>query len=211
MASEIASRSNRSHSPSCSPSWNASPQDQLDTPCAALHTLRCSAAANSRHEATRPNLTPPLISRETDPFRKGVSITVAAAPGCPSCPVVALKLFLADNPRESEAPLFQNPDGTVLSHASFIATVRKALLDAGCDPSLYAGHSFCRGAASAAATAGFADHEIQLLGCWCSDTYKLYIEADRSRIIRLLSLLHWPHPPSAPFEPPALLGFPPLA
>ncbi|KLO04126.1 hypothetical protein SCHPADRAFT_788685, partial [Schizopora paradoxa] len=76
-----------------------------------------------------------IPASKTDPFRKGIKIYIAAAPG---------------------------------QHTSLAA--------AGIDPSPFAGHSFRRGAASAAAAAGFADHEIQLLGRWHSDCFKLYIE-----------------------------------
>ena len=42
------------------------------------------------------------------------------------------------------------------------------------DPLLYSGHSFQRGAASAAAAAvGYTEHEMQLFGRWRSDAYKL--------------------------------------
>ncbi|KAJ6536092.1 hypothetical protein B0H19DRAFT_914985, partial [Mycena capillaripes] len=77
-----------------------------------------------------------LPSSKTDPFRKDVSLTIAAAPGRPS----------------------------------------SALEAAGLNPSLFAGHSFHRGAANEAAAAGYSDYEIQLLGRWRSDSYKLYIE-----------------------------------
>ena len=40
----------------------------------------------------------------------------------------------------------------------------------------YTGHSFQWGAASSAVAVGYSDYEIQLLGCWCSDTYLLYID-----------------------------------
>ncbi|KZP17754.1 hypothetical protein FIBSPDRAFT_1046642 [Athelia psychrophila] len=161
---------------------------------------------------SRDKKTPTLPASKTDPFRKGVSITVAAAPGICSCPVTALKLLFERAPRAAgEIPLFENLDGTVLHRGTFIATIRKALLAAGYDAALYAGHSFRRGAASSAAAAGFSDYEIQLLGRWRSDAYKLYIDADPARIIRLSSLLHWVHPQSAPYEPPVLHGSPLLA
>ncbi|KAI0820425.1 hypothetical protein BC628DRAFT_1276145, partial [Trametes gibbosa] len=74
-----------------------------------------------------------LPASKTDPFRKGVSILVAAAPDT-------------------------------------------RLTALGLDSSKYSGHSFRRGAATSAAAVGYADHEIQLLGRWRSDAYKLYID-----------------------------------
>ncbi|KZP10731.1 hypothetical protein FIBSPDRAFT_962818 [Athelia psychrophila] len=158
-----------------------------------------------------PNLILTLPASKTDPFCKGVAITVTAAPGSRSCPVAALKFYFRQYCRDGETPLFEDVDGTVLYRGHFIAAVRTVLLAAGFNPSVYAGHSFRRGAASSAAAAGFSDYEIQLLGRWRSDAYKLYIEADSSRIICLSSLLHWVHPQSAPYEPPVLHGSPPLA
>ncbi|KZP13380.1 hypothetical protein FIBSPDRAFT_753452, partial [Athelia psychrophila] len=119
----------------------------------------------------------------SDEHAAWVAITVAAAPGTPSCPVAALKALFERSPRTGESPLFENPDGTVLHRGRFIAALRLALLAAGYNASLYAGHSFRRGAASSAAAAGFNDYKIQLLGRWRSDTYKLYIEADASQVI----------------------------
>ncbi|KAF9462628.1 hypothetical protein BDZ94DRAFT_1142543, partial [Collybia nuda] len=63
-----------------------------------------------------------------------------------------------------------------LTHSTFISTLKHCLTLLGFDASLFSGHSFQHGAASAAAAVDYADHEIQLLGCWCSDVYKLYID-----------------------------------
>ncbi|KAJ7213686.1 hypothetical protein C8J57DRAFT_1096769, partial [Mycena rebaudengoi] len=114
-----------------------------------------------------------LPASKTDPFRKGIRITVAAAPGHRSCAVAALKRLFEAQPRSGSAPNF-------------------------------AGHSFRRGAASQAAAGGCADHEIQLLGRWRSDAYKLYIDMDIRRLLHVSKLLHMGHPPTAPLAPPAL-------
>ncbi|KAH0580494.1 hypothetical protein H2248_012574 [Termitomyces sp. 'cryptogamus'] len=131
-----------------------------------------------------------LPASKTDPFQKGVSITIAAAPGQPTCPIATLKALFVKQPHDGNAPLFKQPDGTALSYSYFIDMIRDALFAAGFNPSLYAGHSFCGGTASAAAAVGYSDYKIQLLGRWRSDSYKLYIENDPSRILHLSSLLH---------------------
>lgn len=69
---------------------------------------------------------------------------------------------------------------------------------------MFSGHSFRRGAATAAAEAGFTEYEIQLLGRWRSDAYKLYIESSRSRILNLSTRLHWAVPAAQPPGHPAL-------
>jgi len=153
-----------------------------------------------------------LPASKTDPFRKGVTITIAAAPGRPTCPVAALKcLFLETPNHEPSAPLFEGLDGKALSYNYFISSIRSALTLAGHNPKFFAGHSFRRGAASSAAAAGYSDYEIQLLGRWRSDAYKLYIETNPQRILHLSSLLHMAHPHYVPFEPPALRDFTTLA
>ena len=153
-----------------------------------------------------------LPASKTDPFRKGISITISAAPGRPTCPVTALKNLFSETPNRSpNAPLFENPDGKPLSYNFFVDTIRVALESAGLNPKAYAGHSFRRGAASEAAAAGYSDYEIQLLGRWRSDAYKLYIETSLNRILHLSSLLHMAHPHSIPFEPPALRDYTALA
>ena len=81
----------------------------------------------------------------------------------------------------------------------------------GLDPSLYSGHSFRRGAASATAAVGCADHEIQLLGRWHSDAYKLYIDVPKDRVLGLSARLHLAVLSAEPFEPLALPFIPVLA
>ncbi|KAJ7733397.1 DNA breaking-rejoining enzyme, partial [Mycena maculata] len=144
-----------------------------------------------------------LPGSKSDPFRKGVSLTIAAAPGHASCPVTAVKKLFVEFPRPGSAPLFEGLDGKPLHYKVFVAGIRTALTAAGIYPSGFVGHSFRRGAASEAAAAGYSDYEIQLLGRWRSDSYKLYIENSPSRILYLSYQLHLAHPHSVPFEPPA--------
>ncbi|KAJ3979343.1 hypothetical protein F5890DRAFT_1421502, partial [Lentinula detonsa] len=147
--------------------------------------------------ATRVHIT--LPASKTDPFQKGITIVIAAAPGRPTCA----------NPSH---PLFRNAAGTSLDCSSFIKRIRQALQSAGFNQSAFSGHSFCRGAATSAFAAGFTEYEIQLLGRWRSDAYKLYIEIDEARRLHISSQLHWAHPhESLSFEPPALHSLPFMA
>ncbi|KZP02110.1 hypothetical protein FIBSPDRAFT_970448 [Athelia psychrophila] len=78
-----------------------------------------------------------LPASKTDPFWKGISITVAAAPRICLCPVTALKLLFERAPHTAgKIPLFENPDGAVLHCGTFIATTCNTLLAAGCDTAL---------------------------------------------------------------------------
>ena len=153
-----------------------------------------------------------LPASKTDPFRKGVTIYIASAPNSPStCPVSALLHLFTINPQPLNSPLFITSDQSPLTRSRFIARLRLALLDAGFQPNGYSGHSFRRGAASAAAAAGFLDHEIQQLGRWRSDAYRLYIDTPKDRILNLSSRLHMADPHASVFEPPSLHFAPSLA
>lgn len=129
-----------------------------------------------------------LPTSKTDPFCKGISVVIAAAPATITCLVVVLHKILKAIPGTPTSPLFEGLEiGSMLTHDLFI-TCLKALLSAhGFDSSKYLGHSFRHGAVSSAAAAGYADFEIQLLRCWHSNTYKLYIDVpqDPSQILHL--------------------------
>ncbi|RXW11687.1 hypothetical protein EST38_g14168 [Candolleomyces aberdarensis] len=179
-------------------------------------TVKAGKAFSTSNQPTRrsiefhPDLSNPTHARlnlpasKTDPFRKGVSIYLAAAPGATTCPVTALKRLFAEDPSDPDGPLFHNPDGSPLSREFFIETIRLALQAAGYKSKDFAGHSFRRGAASSAAAAGCQDHEIQLLGRWLSDAYKVYIDIDQNRLHFLSKSLHWVLPHNLTYEPPAL-------
>ncbi|KNZ81095.1 Integrase/recombinase xerD like protein, partial [Termitomyces sp. J132] len=180
---------------------------------------RFNPSLNLSHDCVtfQPNFANPTHARitlpasKTDPFRRGVTITVAAAPGRPTCPVTALKAMFTELPREHDAPLFEQPDGKPLSYSYFVRSICDALTLASLNPNVFAGHSFRRGAASEVAATGYSDYKIQLLGRWRSDAYKLYVENDTNRILQLSFLLHLAHTQMTPFEPPALWGFTALA
>jgi hypothetical protein len=150
---------------------------------------------------------------KTDPFRKGVTIYIAAVPGSSTCAVAAMKnLFIVD-PRPPNSPLFVDSMGAPLTRAQFISELQLHLVAAAITDDGYSGHSFRRGAASAAAAAGFSDYKIQLLGRWRSDAYRLYIDIQLDRLL-LSSRLHRNRLAGAsaqPFEPLSLPFAPGLA
>ncbi len=116
-----------------------------------------------------------LPASKTDP---GITILIARAPAnSPTCPVKALwKVWLMRPDAEPQEPLFTDAMGAALSHTSFIKVLKQRIAAIGPDESLYSGHSFRRGAATSEASVGYTDYEIQLLGHWHSDAYKLYID-----------------------------------
>jgi len=157
-----------------------------------------------------PSISAPLYvvltvpSSKTDPFRKGVAIYIAKAPGVHTFEVSALKSLFEHSEHDPESALFTRVDGAPLARAHFISRLKEGLLSAGYDPSKFSGHSFCWGAASSAMAMGFNDHKIQQLGRWRSDSYKLYIDSSQARLLSLSLCLHWAIPHGQIYEPPSL-------
>jgi len=145
-----------------------------------------------------------LPSSKTDLFRKGVDISIAAVPGAHTCAVAALQSLYRHGHKSPGSPLFIQDDGSPLSHNVFLSRLKSSLTNAGFNASKFSGHSFRRGAASSAAAVGFNDYEIQQLGRWRSDTYKLYVDGSQDRILSLSARLHWAVPHGQLFEPPSL-------
>ena len=117
---------------------------------------------------------------KTDPFRKGVTISVDRT-GKPLCPVVAELAYLAVQ-GDQDGPLFQHHDRRSLTKATFVDQVRRTLTPAGVDDQNYTVHSFRIRAATTAATAGVDDSMIQKLGRWKSSVYLAYIRVLRERL-----------------------------
>ncbi len=156
-----------------------------------------------------------LPASKTNPFQKGVTILVAAAPNHSTCAVSVMRCLFRQVPPLSDAvPLFPGISGlagAALSCNVFIARLKTMLLGLGYDSTKYSGHSFRRGAATSAAAAGYTDLELQQLGRWRSNTFKLYIDVPRDRVLHLSSRLHWADPHTQPYEPLALPFAPHMA
>lgn len=153
-----------------------------------------------------------LPASKTDPFRTGVTILIARAPpGSSTCPVSALLHLYTINPKPLDAPLFSDAIGSALERNTFISLLKSRLAAINLDESQYSGHSFRRGAATSAASAGYSDFEIQLLGRWRSDAYKLYIDTPADRTLHLSSRLHLALAPFPAPDPLALPWVPALA
>ena len=120
-----------------------------------------------------------LPASKTDPFRRGTTLTVAAA-GDDACPVRAIRhLFRWKAPLDS--PLFMTAGG--FTRDLVIGQLRQILALLGVKGH-YSGHSFRRGAATSARSAGLSDEEIMLLGRWKSASYRLYIDTSSERILK---------------------------
>ena len=147
--------------------------------------LRCSEYTSSRRTSYDPDSTlltsditfnteftimyVAIKSSKTDPFRVGCTIRVAAVSG-PLCPVSLMREYLQSHP-SGTGPLFVWSTGRYLIRSDIVILLRR------CFPNNIRlnTHSFRIGGASAAASAGVPDSQIQLLGRWSSDAYRRYI------------------------------------
>ena len=110
-----------------------------------------------------------LNRQKTDPFRVGCVVRVGAT-GLVTCPVSSVLAFLCVHSYEP-GPLYRFEDGTFLTRAFIADLIQSAL------PSLHHAntHSFRIGGASAAASAGIPDCQIQVIGRWSSNAFVRYL------------------------------------
>ena len=104
-----------------------------------------------------------LPASKTDPFRQGITVTVAAANDC-ACAVSALHLLFTRWPSPPDTQLFMLGQNSKTPESAFnrrtaVDALRGCLTSAGI-PGSYSGHSFRYGAATSARAAGVADHDI---------------------------------------------------
>jgi len=90
------------------------------------------------------------------------------------CPVQALWKYckLRGN---AKGPLFCFLNGNPISRYFFSQKLKLSLQFVGCNTDMYKGHSFRIGAATHAASKGYSDQDIQIMGRWHSDAFKKYI------------------------------------
>lgn len=138
------------------------------------HLTRRSIAFQDDH------ITLSLPSSKTDPFRRGVTLTIAKVDDT-ACAVASLRHLYKYFPESSSAPLFTTSTGS-FTRDYVSSRLRSGLAQLGYTGN-YSGHSFRRGAAKSAREAGLTDAEIQLLGRWKSDAYLLYIQAHPAYIL----------------------------
>ena len=121
-------------------------------------TLLCQDITfNSNHSI----MTIFVRASKTDPFREGCCVRVGVL-----CPVRAMREYLAMHPSGS-GPLFVTARGHYLLRQDIVTLLERCL------PGItdVNTHSFRIGGASAAASAGIADSQIQIMGIWSSGAY----------------------------------------
>ncbi len=139
-------------------------------------------------DATRPTvLHVTLKQSKTDPFRKGVTLTLGRT-NHSLCPVAAMAGYLVLHESRG-GPLFQFEDGRFLTRQRMVRQVQGALQEAGMDASSYNGHSFRIGAATTAALKGMEDAMIKTLGRWESTAYLRYVQLPREQLAAYTQIL----------------------
>jgi integrase len=144
-----------------------------------------------------------LPASKTDPFRMGITITIAAASDA-ACPVKSLRHLFEKYSLPTFSPLFtlsRDPTTAVdsavdsaFTRTKVISRLRTILLELGVSGN-YSGHSFRRGAATWARSIGIPDADLQLLGRWKSDAYKRYIEVQPEHVYHVSRRLQTLPPP----------------
>ena len=120
-----------------------------------------------------------------DPFRKGADIHIGIG-NCPLCVVEAMMRYLSIR-GTGRGPLFLLQDGHPLSRSLLMDWL--PYMSAVGIHGNFSSHSFCIGAATIMACNGVLDHLIQVLGCWSSSVYQLYIRTPSDVLASLSSRL----------------------
>jgi hypothetical protein len=139
---------------------------------------------------TKDTVTLILPKSKTDTTTKGTHIPMAATNDS-ICPRAALAKLFTTYPSPPNSPLFARSyafsynQGTMFTRIWFVEKVRTYLSKCGMDPSKYNSHSFHRGAAHSATAADISESEIQVLGRWASNKYKLYTGPNNVRRLKV--------------------------
>lgn len=124
-----------------------------------------------------------LKRSKTDRRHEGAQIILAKT-GDGACPVDALQRLLLLDPKASDAPLFsfhRRP----FNRNNFLSTLSTKLRALGIHADGYSGHSFRKGAAQHAHDSGILDDQIQVLGRWTSEAFRVYFTTNTSVLYKL--------------------------
>ena len=116
-----------------------------------------------------------LKRSKTDHQHRGVDIHLASSKG-PLCPVVALRKLFTDDPQPPSSPLFRM-EKKIFSRTALISSINQRLHTG----ASFSGHSFRRGAAQHAKDNGICDDDIQSLGRWSSEAFRLYFNTSQKQ------------------------------
>ena len=152
--------------------------------CCSTHTYIPEDTLLVSDVTIGPNVQSAIIvikASKTDPFKVGTRIRIAVT-NSQLCPVTSLFNFINVHPNV-HGPLFTFCNGTFLTRQLMSAFVQQAL------PNIVHvnTHSFRIGGATAAASAGISDSQIQILGRWSSDAYRRYLRLSDETVAQVMS------------------------
>lgn len=131
---------------------------------------------------------------KTNQYRERPDVVVIAGiPGSRLDPVAAYLAMLRLAPAAPGQPAFGCAQGGAyapVTHAELVRAAKALVARCGLDPALYAGHSFRRGGATFAFSAGVPPALIKLQGLWASDVYLGYVDIPldaRARTTRMMA------------------------
>ena len=102
----------------------------------------------------------------------------------PLCPVTALLHAFSTVPLAPEAPAFvSNSKGSPLTGPAFTNRLKELVSLCGEDPRLFASHSFRRGSAVWALSAGIPGEIIKQMGDWKSSVYLRYLDTIPHKVL----------------------------
>ena len=150
-----------------------------------------------------------LLKRsKTDKNHEGVHILLAATNDA-ACPVAGLTQLFAHDPKPPSAPLF-SLSSSAFTPAAFQSAVLKSLRNLGIDSTGIKGHSFRKGAAQHAHDAGILNEQIQALGRWSSEAFRVYFSTPPTMLYAWNRQFQTGSPTPVsnlpPSPPPSILG-----
>lgn len=124
-----------------------------------------------------------LKRSKTDANHTGILIMLAAKTSL-CCPVQALRSLFTHDPQAPSSPLFAF-NNTSFTRRYVIDQLRQRLHTANISSSDYSGHSFRREAAQHAWDNRMLDEDIQRLGRWRSESFRLYFTTSAQTLYNL--------------------------
>ena len=116
-----------------------------------------------------------------------IKIPLLANPNSCLCPINALKLMARINggvPSQSPFSYVHKGSTQILTYPVALSMLRTVIFATGRNGRLFSCHSLRRGGASFAYVSGLRDLDIQILGDWRSDCYKIYLQGSVQDRIR---------------------------
>ena len=132
-----------------------------------------------------------IKASKSDRFRATCTLPVAAT-GTSTCPVKAMRRFLAHAHHRPSQPLFTLSSGKFLTRSRLTNVIRRLLRATGLsmqEAKRYGTHSLRICAATDAAASGLPSWLIQAAGRWKSAAYQRYIRSPRKALMRVAPAL----------------------